>query len=189
MEKGNQMKVQIIGGSGTGKSTLAKFISENENIMWIDTDRYLWKDETFTENHSIEKRIEMYEKDIESNDQYVVSGSVFSWNPNGFSNRNLFVFLYLDEEIRMERLRKREIRRDNPKKTWTDEYGNNTNEFLEWCKTYLKEKDKTMIGTYAAQSYEMELSKSPVLKLDSSRSVEELYLAIKAWTKVDSKIT
>lgn len=46
------MKVQIIGGSGTGKSTLAKFISEKENIMWIDTDRYLWKDESFTEKSS-----------------------------------------------------------------------------------------------------------------------------------------
>ncbi|QUG42051.1 AAA family ATPase [Psychrobacillus sp. INOP01] len=180
------MKVQIIGGSGTGKSTLAKFISEKENIMWIDTDRYLWKDESFNENHPIEKRIEMYEKDMESNEEYVVSGSVFSWNPNGFSNRDLFVFLYLDEEIRMERLRKREISRDNLKKTWTDEYGNTTNEFLEWCKTYLKEKDKTMIGTYAAQSYEMELSKSPILKLDSSQSVEELYLAIRAWLKDDS---
>jgi len=180
------MKVQIIGGSGTGKSTLAKFISEKENSIWIDTDRYLWKDESFTENYPIEKRIEMYEKDMESNDEYVVSGSVFSWNPNGFSNRDLFVFLYLDEEMRMERLRKREIRRNNPKKTWTDEDGNNTNEFLEWCKTYLKEQDKTMIGTYAAQYYEMELAKSPIVKLDSSQTVEELYLAIKAWLKSDS---
>ena len=180
------MKVQIIGGSGTGKSTLAKFISEKENSMWIDTDRYLWKDESFTENYPIEKRIEMYEIDMGSNDEYVVSGSVFSWNPNGFSNRDLFVFLYLDEEMRMERLRKREIRRNNPKKTWTDEDGNNTNEFLEWCKTYLKEQDKTMIGTYAAQYYEMELAKSPIVKLDSSQTVEELYLAIKAWLKSDS---
>lgn len=124
----------------------------------------------------------MYEKDMESNEEYVVSGSVFSWNRNGFSNRNLFVFLHLDEEIRMERLRNREIRRNNFKKTWIDENGNNTNEFLEWCKTYLKEQDETKIGTYAAQSYEMELSKSPILKLDSSQSVEELYMEIKAWS-------
>lgn len=174
------MKVQIIGGSGTGKSTLAKFISEKENIKWIDTDRYLWKDESFTENYPVERRKEMYEKDMESECAYVVSGSIFSWHPNGFNDRDLFVFLYLDEEIRMKRLRRREIKRNNPKKTWRDEDGNMTNEFIEWCKTYLKEKDKTMIGTFAAQTYEMELSKSPILKLDSSQSVEELYLAIKA---------
>ena len=180
------MKVQIIGGSGTGKSTLAKFISEKENIKWIDTDRYLWKDELFTENHPIEKRKEMYEKDMESECDYVVSGSIFSWNANGFHNRDLLVFLYLDEEIRMERLRKREISRDNTKKTWRDENGNLTNEFIEWCKTYLKEKDNTQIGTYAAQSYEIELSKSSNLKLDSSQSVEELYSKVRASLKSNS---
>ncbi|WP_211316722.1 shikimate kinase [Oceanobacillus arenosus] len=26
---------------GTGKSTLARYISEKENIKWIDTDNYL----------------------------------------------------------------------------------------------------------------------------------------------------
>lgn len=181
------MKVQIIGGSGTGKSTLAKFISEKENIMWIDTDRYLWKDESFTENHPIEKRKEMYEKDMETNNGYAASGSIYSWYPNGFSDRDVLVFLYIDEEIRMERLRKREIRRNNTQKTWHDEDGNMTNEFLEWCKTYLTEQDKTMIGTYAAQSYQMELSKSPILKLDSSRMVEELYLEIKAWSNGNLK--
>ncbi|WP_277586604.1 AAA family ATPase [Psychrobacillus antarcticus] len=177
------MKVQIIGGSGTGKSTLAKFISEKENIMWIDTDSYLWKDESFTENYPIEKRREMYENDMELKSDYVVSGSIFSWYPNGFDDRDLLVFLFLDEKIRMERLRKREVRRDNPKKAWCDEDGNMTNEFIEWCKTYLKAKDKTMIGTYAAQSYEMELCKSPILKLDGSRSVEELYSTIRAALK------
>lgn len=137
-------------------------------------------------NHQIEKRKEMYAKDMKSACAYVVSGSIFSWHPNGFNDRELLVFLFLDEEIRMERLRKREIRRDNPKKTWTDEYGNITNEFLEWCKTYLNEKDKTMIGTYAAQTYEMELCKSPILKLDSSQSVDELYSTIRASLKSDS---
>ena len=35
------MKIQIIGGSGTGKSTLAKYISEKEKIKWIDTVRII----------------------------------------------------------------------------------------------------------------------------------------------------
>jgi adenylate kinase family enzyme len=54
------MKVQIIGASGTGKSTLAKYISEKENIKWIDTDYYLWKDDSFSEKNPIGKRIEMF---------------------------------------------------------------------------------------------------------------------------------
>ncbi|MCK6258960.1 AAA family ATPase [Fictibacillus sp. KIGAM418] len=172
------MKIQIIGGSGTGKSTLAKFISEKENIKWIDTDHYLWKDDSFKENIPIEKRIELYQRDINSNSSYVASGSIFVWCTKGFSNRDLLVFLSLDEGVRMERLRNREIERNNFSQMWLDENGEYTNDFLEWCKTYLSESDKNMAGTYAEQSYQMEISKSPVLKLDSSRPVEEIYAEV-----------
>ncbi|MCR8657805.1 shikimate kinase [Paenibacillus endoradicis] len=67
------MKIHIIGASGTGKSTLAKFISEQENIKWIDTDHYLWKDDFFTENNQVELRRVMYQHDIETNSNYIVS--------------------------------------------------------------------------------------------------------------------
>jgi len=179
------VKIQIIGGSGTGKSTLARYISEKENIKWIDTDNYFWKDGTFTENNPIEKRKEMYKKDINSYSNYVVSGSIFMWCPNGFSNRDLLVFLSLDEDIRMERLRVREIKRNS--KMWLDDNDEYTNDFLEWCKTYLSAKDKSMAGTYAEQKFQIEISKSPVIKLDSSKSLEELYAEIINRLKLQQK--
>ncbi|MDN4523889.1 AAA family ATPase [Fictibacillus fluitans] len=170
------MKIQIIGGSGTGKSTLAKYISEKEKIKWIDTDQYLWKDDTFTENNPIEKRIEMYQTDIETFSSYAVSGSIDLWYPNGFGDRELLVFLSLDETIRLKRLRDRERQRKNQNKPWwKDENGEFTNDFLEWCKTYYTAKNKSDAGTFAQHSYLMKISKSPVLKLDSSQPVEELY--------------
>lgn len=177
------MKIQIIGGSGTGKSTLAKFISEQENIPWIDTDRCLLTDDTFTENHPVEKRLELYLKDRQSADSYVVSGSVFSWCPEGFSDRDLFVFLTLDEAVRMKRLKKREKNRRNGKDMRLDEQGEPATDFIEWCKTYHTEKDPNAIGTFAAQVYEMKLSKNPVLKIDSSKPVEELYKEVSTFLR------
>lgn len=170
------MKIQIIGGSGTGKSTLGKYISEKEQIKWIDTDNYLWKDNSFTENFSIEERKKMYQKDMEIHKEYVASGSIFSWCPDGFRNRDLLVFLFLDEKVRMDRLEKREIERKS--QFWQTNTGENTNDFLEWCKTYLTATEKEMTGTYAEHAYQMELSKSPVLKLDASLSLEELHAEI-----------
>ncbi|MBT2582627.1 AAA family ATPase [Planococcus sp. ISL-109] len=167
------MKIQIIGGSGTGKSTLAKYISEQQAIKWIDTDNYLWKDNTFTENRPVEERKKMYAQDMESTDSYAASGSVFSWLPEGLNARNLLVFLYLTEPVRMDRLRKREKERNS--RLWKDTNGEDMNDFLEWYKTYLTEKDKNMAGTYAEHAHQMEISKSPVLKLDSSQTVERLY--------------
>lgn len=53
-----------------------------------------------------------------------------------------------------------------------------TNDFLEWCKTYWTETDRSVGGTYVEQAYKIEVSESPVLKLDSSRPKEELYVEV-----------
>lgn len=170
------MKIQIIGGSGTGKTTLGKFIGKKEGVKWIDTDKYIWKDDVFTESYPVEERLEMYRRDMESFKDYVVSGSVYAWCKEGFSDRDLLVFLYLDEDLRFERLRAREVERNS--RLSLDENGEATNAFLQWCQTYLTATDKEMVGTYAEHAHQTERSKSPVLKLDSSLPLEELHARI-----------
>lgn len=168
------MNIQIIGASGTGKSTLGNYIAEKEKMKWIDTDLYIWKNETFSEQHPIEQRLKMYDNDREKFNQFIVSGSVFSWNPTGFTDRDLLVFLTLDEEIRFQRLIQREIERGGESSLRLDKHGNQTNDFLEWCKTYYTAKDSSAIGTLAEHNYQMLHSKSPVLKLDSNQPLDSL---------------
>ena len=170
------MKIQIIGGSGTGKTTLGKYIGEKEGLKWIDTDKYIWKDDVFTERYPVEERLEMYRRDMKSSDSYVASGSVYAWCKDGFSDRDVLVFLFLDEGLRFERLRAREAERNS--QLSLDENGETTNEFLEWCQTYLTAADKEMVGTYAEHAHQMAISKSPVMKLDSSLPLEELHARI-----------
>ena len=164
------VRIQIIGGSGTGKSTLGAFIGQSERIAWIDTDHYLWKDTKFTEKRDVSERFSMYEADVMSFRDYVVSGSVFAWHPDGFINRDLLVFLSLDESIRMERLIAREAAR------YSDFSG--SNEFLDWCRTYHTATDYKMIGTFAEHQHQMERSVSPVLILDASLPTQLQYQKI-----------
>ncbi|UKS57120.1 shikimate kinase [Exiguobacterium acetylicum] len=164
------MRIQIIGGSGTGKSTLGAFIGQAEQIPWIDTDHYLWKDTMFTEKRTVAERFALYEADLASHNDYIVSGSVFAWHPDGFTNRDLLVFLSLDETVRMERLIARE------KARYKDFTG--YNEFLDWCRTYHTATDPSMIGTFAEHQYQMERSISPVLILDASLSTQIQYQKI-----------
>ncbi|MGI1805238.1 hypothetical protein ACRPK8_05810 [Exiguobacterium sp. TDN 0502] len=164
------MRIQIIGGSGTGKSTLGAFIGQSERIAWIDTDHYLWKDTKFTEKRDVPDRFSMYEADVMSFRDYVVSGSVFAWHPDGFSNRDLLVFLSLDESIRMERLIARE------KARYPDFTGSSA--FLDWCRTYHTATDPMMIGTFAEHQHQMERSLSPVLRLDASLPTQLQYQKI-----------
>ncbi len=164
------VRIQIIGGSGTGKSTLGAFIGQSERIAWIDTDHYLWKDTKFTEKRDVSERFSMYEADVMFFRDYVVSGSVFAWHPDGFINRDLLVFLSLDESIRMERLIAREAAR------YPDFSGSNA--FLDWCRTYHTATDPSMIGTFAEHQYQMERSVSPVLRLDASLPTQLQYQKI-----------
>ncbi|MFD1902204.1 shikimate kinase [Enterococcus termitis] len=172
------MKIQIIGASGTGKSTLGHYIAEKEKIKWIDTDHYIWKNNTFTDSYPIPERLNMYKKDRERFFDFIVSGSVFAWNPDGFMDRDLLVFLYLEENIRFERLIKREIIRGGESALSLDDQGNQTNEFLEWCKTYHTAENPSDIGTYAEHAYQMEHSKSPILRVNSDQSLASLYQII-----------
>lgn len=164
------LRIQIIGGSGTGKSTLGAFIGQAEQIPWIDTDHYLWKDTTFTEKRDVSERFSMYEADILSYNDYIVSGSVFAWHPDGFIDRDLLVFLSLDESVRMERLIARE------KARYPDFTG--SNEFLDWCRTYHTATDPSMIGTFAEHQYQMDRSISPILIVDASLSTQLQYQKI-----------
>jgi adenylate kinase family enzyme len=167
------MKIQVIGASGSGKSTLCKYISEKSGIYWIDTDKYLWKDSSFTENNSIEARFRMYNDDISNHQDYVVSGSVHSWNPEGFNDRDLLVLLIIDEEIRMNRVYNRELSRFGEKMLPGGEHYQITCEFLDWCKTYLTAVEKAT-NSLASHMLRLKESSCKTLILNGNQPVETL---------------
>lgn len=171
------MKIQVIGASGTGKSTLCKYISEKTGIYWIDTDKYLWKDSSFTENHLVEERFKMYNDDIANHQDYVVSGSVHSWNPEGFNDRELLVLLILDEEIRMKRIYDREFARFGERMLPGGDHYHLTCEFLDWCRTYLTE-DENAVNSLASHMLRLKEASCKTLVLDGNQPVYALYAHI-----------
>ncbi len=169
----DKMRIQIIGASGSGKTTLGKRLAELNGIWFIDTDSYLWKDDRYTINYSVEERLQMIEKDLQTHNDYIVSGSVFSYNKKGFTNKELTIFLTLDEALRQERLHKREIQRYGEYAFDSfDELGKPTNDFLEWTKTYWPEKDEAKVGTYLAHQKELSRLKTPWITVDGNLPLE-----------------
>lgn len=171
------MKIQIIGASGTGKSTLGKYISEKTGIYWIDTDKYLWKDANFTQQYPVAKRLEMCNYDITNYRDYIVSGSVHTWNPEGFHDRELLVLLRLDEEIRMKRLYDRELTRFGNRMLQGGEHYELTCEFLEWCKTYVTE-DENAVCSLACHMRLMNKAICKTLILNSDEPIGSLCSSI-----------
>lgn len=167
------MKIQVIGASGTGKSTLCKYISEKTGAFWIDTDKYLWKDKSYIENYPVEERLKMYNYDIANHSEYIVSGSVHSWNPEGFNDKELLVLLILDEEIRMNRIYYREFERFGDRMFPGGDHYELTCEFIDWCKTYLTE-DENAVNSLASHILRLKEACCKTLVLDGNESVDIL---------------
>lgn len=167
------MRIQVIGASGTGKSTLCELISRKTGVHWIDTDVYLWKDNSFTENNPIEKRCELYKNDITNYPDYIVSGSVHSWNPEGFQDRELLVLIVLDEEIRFKRLYDREFSVFGDRMLPGGDHYELTRQFLEWCKTYTTE-DENAVNSLACHMALLSKAHCKTLILDGNQPVEAL---------------
>jgi hypothetical protein len=171
------MKIQVIGAAGTGKSTLCKYISETTGAYWIDTDRYLWKDNDFAEKRPVEERLKMYNHDTSNHQDYIVSGSIHTWNPGGFNNRELLVLLMLDEEIRMERLYARELSRFGTRMLPGGDHYQLTCEFLDWCRTYLT-ADEHAINSLACHALRLSEASCETLILDGNQPIESLCACI-----------
>ncbi|MHA4807497.1 P-loop NTPase family protein [Flavitalea flava] len=173
------MKLHIFGASGTGVTTLGEALSERLNIPYFDSDAYFWErsDSPFTIRRDPALRNALIRKDLEATDDFILGGSVLNWGEQVFPVFDLVVFLWLPPEIRMQRLKKREIERygdilfSNPSRKKQFE------EFIAWAADY---DQATGIASRTILAHEAWLTKInvTVLEIRSDRSTEERLMLI-----------
>jgi adenylate kinase family enzyme len=122
------MRILVTGASGTGTTTLGTALSEHLQIPCFDTDDYYWlpTEPPFQEKRSAEARLALLLQDLAAVPSSVVSGSVRHWGRELEDGFSLIVFLLVETDIRLARLRERETAR----------YGNVDPDFLEWARQY-----------------------------------------------------
>jgi len=99
--------IHIYGASGSGTSTLGKFISNQLGYSFMDTS-----------------------------DKVVISGSLVDWGDDLISYFTLAVRVITDSNVRIERLREREKRHFGSRiENGGDMYQNHL-EFIEWAASY-----------------------------------------------------
>lgn len=163
-------KIHIMGASGSGTSTLASSLSKVLPHTYLDTDDYYWTTR-FTQQREVPERKRMLENDLLLNEKWILSGAVCGWGDNFKAYFDLVIFLWIPQDIRLERLKQREFQR----------YGNEilpggskyeqSNKFLEWASLYdsagLEVRSKTL-----HEHWMSDLS-CPVLKIEGDYSVNE----------------
>jgi adenylate kinase family enzyme len=132
-------RVHILGASGSGTTALAKDIEDTSGFTHLDTDSFFWMptNPPFTTPRERTARQDLLRDRLEAKDAWVLSGSLCGWGDFAIPLFDLAVFLWVPADIRVQRLRSREIERygrqiENPS---DPRYGGHK-QFLEWAVAY-----------------------------------------------------
>lgn len=157
------MRILVTGASGSGSSTLASTLARRLGCACLDGDNYFWvrPQPPFDAKRAPEDRLRLLAADAERAGRFVLAGSVDGWGAEIEDSFDLIVFLYLDAQIRIERLRARELQR----------FGSADADFLEWAAQY---DAGTREGrSLARQRAWLAARACPVITLEGDLSVED----------------
>lgn len=164
-----------MGASGSGVTTLGRAIATDWSVPAHDTDDYYWlpTDPPYQDKRPIPERIALMETLFLPRAAWVLSGSLFSWAAPMVPHFDAVVFVSLDNEWRLERLKAREIKRYGDKSlTMGSAAVQKLDDFLAWARQY---EDPNFTGRSRA-SHEQWLAglDCKVIRVDSARPVSAL---------------
>ena len=157
------MRVLVTGASGSGTTTLGRALSRELEVAFFDADDYFWvpTEPPYQQQRDPSARLSLLVADLAKVPQSVTSGSVINWGGELEDSFSLIVFLTLQPELRLARLREREVAR----------FGRADSKFLEWATQY----DEGSVDVNSRTGDERWLTKrsSPVLRIEGDISVPE----------------
>ena len=130
--------IHIYGASGSGTSTLGRFIAEQLGYAFMDTDDYFWlpTKPMYIKKREKAERLQMMEKDILNSDKVVISGSLVDWGDDLIPYFTSVVRVVTDKNVRIERLKNREKKQFGSRIEIGGDMYQNYIEFIEWASAY-----------------------------------------------------
>lgn len=170
------MHINIFGASGSGVTTLGKALSEKLDYPYFDSDHYFWfpSDPPFTNRRLPEERNALINNEMAGMENWILGGSIINWNNNW--QFDLSVFLYIPQEVRLQRLRNREYERYGDIIHTDRERNRLYHEFIDWARGY----DELITNSRNLHSHKnwMNSLKTPLLVIEEDTSVEERVEAV-----------
>ena len=155
-------RILITGASGSGTITLGRALATRLTGVFYDGDDYYWvpTDPPFQRKQDPAIRLSRLLQDLQNVSPAVLAGSILNWGLELEESFSLIVFLTVPAEIRVVRLREREVQRS----------GRVDPAFLAWAGQY----DEGTLQGRSLSKHEKWLAKRscPVLRIDGDTSTE-----------------
>ena len=170
--------IHIFGASGSGTSTLGRAVAARTGYVFLDSDDYLWlpTDPQYIAKRTPAERLALLEGDIDASEGAVVSGSLVGWGDPLIPRFTLAVRLTVPQDIRMERLMRREQERYGDRILPGGDMYQIHRDFFTWAAGY-DDGPATMRSRAMHDLWQQKLT-CPLLLLDGTRPVEELVQAV-----------
>lgn len=107
-------RIHILGAPGAGVTTLGKALAQRLGFSHFDTDDYYWftgDPLPYKRKRNPEHRRQLLAADLERSPAWVLSGSLCGWGDVFIPRFEKVIYLWLPAEVRLARIREREIRR------------------------------------------------------------------------------
>lgn len=168
-------RIHILGAAGTGCTSLGKVLAEHLNIACFDSDFYYWQQtlEPFSIARPRDERLRLLQEHIAGHQGWVLSDSLCGWGDAMIPLFTHVVFLRVEPQVRLQRLRLREAQRYGEQILEGGSRHQNSVAFLTWVARY----DTGNHSLRSLRRHETWLKplNCPVIRLDATHhSVEEL---------------
>jgi len=131
------LKIHIIGCSGSGKTYLAKVLSQKYNIPHFDLDNIQWDNQSkgYGVKRSVAERNVLLQE-ILANDEWIIEGVYYSWVQQSFEEADKIYVLDMPGYLYKSRIIIRSIKRklgieSAKKETWKSVYN-----LIKWTDTF-----------------------------------------------------
>lgn len=171
--------IHIFGASGSGTSTLGRYISDSLGYFFMDADDYFWEpvNPPYTKKRDCSARVKLMREDIELHDNIVISGSLSDWGDEFIPLFTLAVRVETDTDIRIERLKTREREKFGSRIDIGGDMHEHHAEFISWAASY-DDGGMNMRSKMKHDDWQKQLT-CPLISVDGSIPVAQNYELIK----------
>lgn len=171
--------IHLYGASGSGTSSLGRYIAEKSGCFFMDTDDYYWAptNPPFTLKRTPEERLELINKELEKHEKVVLSGSLVGWGDELIPDITFAIRVVTDTDTRLQRIKQREKARFGARIEQGGDMYETHVEFLKWASEY----DTGGINMRSKLRHDewQKLLTCPICIVDGSESFENNYIKIK----------
>ncbi|WP_219806323.1 MULTISPECIES: hypothetical protein [unclassified Streptomyces] len=173
-------RLLVTGPSGAGSTTLGRALATGRAVPHADVDDYLWLPSTPPYEHKrpVGDRLALMRALFTPRPAWVLSGTLRGWGDPVIAEVDAVVFLTIDGATRMRRLLEREVVRYGEAIAEGGSHSAAHHEFMEWARGY---EDGDAPGRQTKDERWLATLHCPVLRLDSSRPLDDLVAAVTAW--------